>query len=303
MPSIPMMQKQCTDILEKLLGPHARQVEADLERWLVEPGVPDSLAEAMRYCALGGGKRIRPALLCLSAEAAGTRPGGELLRRCAVAVELVHCYSLVHDDLPTMDDDELRRGRPTAHVQFGEAMAILTGDALLTRAMGVLAESDDPRSARVSAELARASGPAGMIAGQVADMDLCELAEGAEALRYIHLHKTAALIRAAARMGAICAEASEKNLQIISDFAGQIGLIFQLIDDMLDVTGTVGAIGKTPGKDATSAKRTHVALLGLERTAELGRDMTDEALRCLEPLGPKADPLRRLAEILRERTY
>ena len=298
-----MMQKQCTDILEQLLGPHARQVEADLGQWLVEPSVPDSLAEAMRYCVLGGGKRIRPALVFLSADTVGIMPGRELLRRCAVAVELIHCYSLVHDDLPAMDDDELRRGRPTAHVQFGEAMAILTGDALLTRAMGILAESDDPKSARVSAELARASGAAGMIAGQVADMDLCELTEGAEALRYIHLHKTAALIRAAARIGAICAEAGERDLQAISDFAGQLGLIFQLIDDLLDVTGTIARLGKTPGKDAAGAKRTHVALLGPERAAELGRDMTDKALQCLEPLGPRADPLRRLADLLRERTY
>jgi len=147
-----MTERTDTDDLKELLRPYARQCEEDLASWLVEAGTPEPLAEAMRYCVLGGGKRLRPALACMAAEAVGDGSPDELARRCGAAVELVHCYSLVHDDLPAMDDDALRRGKPTAHVRFGEAMAILTGDALLTRAFGILAEADDPRAARLAAE-------------------------------------------------------------------------------------------------------------------------------------------------------
>ena len=298
-----MTQQQTADSLAQLLTPYARQVETDLERWLVEDDVPEALAEAMRYCVLGGGKRLRPALVRLSAEAVGNERPGELLRRAAVAVELIHCYSLVHDDLPAMDDDSLRRGRPTAHVKFGEAMAILAGDAVLTRALGVLTECEDARSARLATELAQAAGAAGMIAGQVADMNLCPVDEGPGGLRYIHLRKTAALIRAAARMGAICARADEQQLRAISVYAESLGLAFQLADDMLDVTGDAATLGKTPGKDAAGDKRTHVATLGPIATADMGRELTQAACRALSPLGQKAQNLRKLAELLGERTY
>jgi len=304
------MQKQCAEIMGELLAPHVRQVQADLEIWLVEPGVPDSLAEAMRYCVLGGGKRLRPALAFLSFEAvrecqAPAEPvqPSEALRRAAVAVELVHCFSLVHDDLPALDNDDLRRGRPTGHVRFGEAMAILAGDALLTRAMGLLAECDDPVSSRLVAELARAGGAAGMIAGQVADMGLCGVDEGPEGLRQIHLHKTAAVIRAAARMGALCASATREHLQAVCEYAELLGLAFQLIDDMLDVTGDAATLGKTPGKDAVGAKRTHVSLLGLAGAADLAGELTSRAQSALEPLGRGGQKLRRLAEMLAERTH
>jgi len=297
------MSNLATHNLSSLLAGHARQVEADLERWLVEPGTPDTLAEAMRYCALGGGKRLRPALVLMSARAVGGAAQRALARRGAVALEMVHCYSLVHDDLPAMDDDTLRRGRPTAHVKFGEAMAILAGDALLTRAFGLLAESEDARAAGVMAELARAAGPAGMIAGQVADMGLCELPDGLEGLHYIHLHKTAAMIRAAARIGAVCAGATEQQLAAMSTYGESLGLAFQLFDDLLDVTGSAEQIGKTPGKDAEVGKRTHVAELGLERARAAGRELTDAALRSLEPLGPAAESLRTLANLLTQRTH
>ena len=298
-----MTEQQSVDNLADLLDPCARRVEADLDLWLVEAGTPDTLAEAMHYCVLGGGKRLRPALVYLSAEAVSQVDSNELLRRSAVAVELVHCYSLVHDDLPSMDDDALRRGRPTAHVRFGEAMAILTGDALLTRAMGILAESDQDGSAAVAAELARAAGSAGMIAGQVADMSLCDVEEGLAGLRYIHMHKTAVIIRVAGRIGAICARASERQFGAISDYGEKLGLAFQLIDDMLDVTGEAATLGKNPGRDAANNKRTHVGLLGMAPTAEQGSELTLEAVRALEPLGPKAKNLRRLAELLGERIH
>ena len=298
-----MIPGQCTDALTALLEPHAQGLEADLETWLVEPDTPDVLAEAMRYCVGGGGKRLRPALVHLAAEALGRVDDDPLLRRSAVAVELIHCYSLVHDDLPAMDDDAIRRGRPTAHVRFGEAMAILAGDALLTRAMGLLADSDDPRALPVAAELARSAGPAGMIAGQVADMGLCDVEHGLAGLRYIHGRKTAALICAAVRIGALCADAREQDLQAISDYGHSLGMAFQLVDDLLDVTGDAETLGKTPGKDADSDKRTHAALLGLEAAAEMARDLTKQARRALRPLGDGAETLCRLAELLAQRTY
>lgn len=292
-----------------LLAPYAGRVESDLERWLVEPGTPESLAEAMRYCVLGAGKRLRPALVWMSAEAAagaGAAPD-EPTARAAVAIELVHCYSLVHDDLPAMDDDTLRRGRPTAHVKFGQAMAILAGDALLTRAFGVLAEA--PASGRsaaagpLAAELARAAGAVGMIAGQVADMDLCEVPAGAEGLRYIHLRKTAALIRAAARMGAWSGGAGEAFVQAVGDWGESLGLAYQLVDDLLDVTGSAEQLGKTPGKDAQAGKRTAIAELGLEAAQRLIEQLSARAVGALETLGGRAGTLRELTALLIRRTH
>ena len=206
-----LMGNSGSDKLGLMLAPYARKVESDLQLWLVDDGVPVSLAEAMHYCVLGGGKRLRPALVYLAAEAAGGSEDDEHVRRSAAAIEMVHTYSLVHDDLPAMDDDSLRRGRPTAHVKFGQAMAILAGDALLTRAFGVLAEGPAGGPvAELTGELASAAGAAGMIAGQVADMALCEVPAGLDGLQYIHMRKTAALIRSAARMGAICQAAPRR---------------------------------------------------------------------------------------------
>ncbi|MCJ7543719.1 MAG: polyprenyl synthetase family protein [Phycisphaerae bacterium] len=297
-----MVPKARSDVLGGLLAPYAQAVEADLAQWLVEPDVPAALAEAMRYCVLGGGKRLRPALVSMSAGAVGGDAGCELARRSAVAVELVHAYSLVHDDLPAMDDDVLRRGRPTVHVQFGQAMAILAGDALLTRAFGVLAESDEALAAALARELSAAAGPAGMIAGQVADMDLCPVPGGLEGLRYIHARKTAALIRGACRMGALCGRAERKALEAISTFGHSLGLAFQLADDLLDVTATAEDLGKTAGKDASHGKRTHAALIGLEASGRLGQELTASAIAALDGLGPAADDLRTLAKLLADRT-
>ncbi|HNX27016.1 MAG TPA: polyprenyl synthetase family protein, partial [Phycisphaerae bacterium] len=201
--------------LKDLLSPVAQSVKKDLDMWLIEAGTPSSLAAAMRYC-MEGGKRLRPALVMFSAQAAGGNAEDELVRRCAVAVEMVHVYSLVHDDLPAMDDDELRRGRPTAHIKFGEAMAILTGDSLLTRAFGVLAQSGSPLAGRLAGELSAAAGPTGMVGGQVADMAMCDVPAGYDGLEYIHRRKTGAIITAAARMGAIAAGADENKLAAIS---------------------------------------------------------------------------------------
>jgi len=289
--------------LRELLSPCAERAEADLKRWLVEPDTPPTLAEAMRYCVLGGGKRLRPALVYLSAEAVGGASDSDAARRAAVAVEIVHGYSLVHDDLPAMDDDTLRRGQPTAHVKFGEAMALLVGDALLTRAFGLLAEAPQGVSGALAAELARGAGSAGMIAGQAADMDLCDVPEGLDGVEFIHVRKTAALFRAATRMGALAGGAEPDVVDAVGRFGRSLGLAFQLVDDLLDVTADADQLGKTPGKDVRDGKRTHAAELGLQRAADLGRQYTREALDALGPLGPAGRTLCRLAELLTHRTH
>ena len=295
--SKPVTGSKSPGALGVLLAPYARRIELALERFLVEPGTPAEVAQAMRYCVLGG-KRLRPALVLMAAEATGDGWADNLADRAAAAVEMVHCYSLAHDDLPAMDDDSLRRGQPTAHVKFGEAMAVLAGDALLTRAFGVLADSGDPLCGPLAAELACGAGPAGMIAGQAADMGLCELPPGQEALGFIHWHKTAAMLRSAARMGAICSRALAGQLEAVSRYAESLGLAFQLVDDMLDVTGTAGQLGKTPGKDASAGKRTYVGELGIGRARELCDELTARAVGSLEAPGVRGQKLRELAELL-----
>jgi geranylgeranyl pyrophosphate synthase len=241
-------------------------------------------------------------LVFLAGGAVGMGSSDELLRRCAAAVEMVHCYSLVHDDLPAMDDDVLRRGMPTAHVKFGQAMAILAGDALLTRAFGVLAMSGDERSAVLSAQLSRAAGGAGMIAGQVGDMELCTLPKGLAGLEYVHSRKTGALIAASVRMGAICGRADKTTLTRLGKFGNILGLVFQVVDDVLDVTGKTHKIGKTPGKDSRHGKNTYISQLGLDEARRLSRKLTDQAIACLDFLGPKGDKLRLLTGLLAART-
>ncbi|MEI7835441.1 MAG: polyprenyl synthetase family protein [Planctomycetota bacterium] len=286
--------------MSEFLRPYTARAQADLERWLVEPEAPGPLAEAMRYCALGGGKRLRPAIVYMAAGAVGDA-GGELAGRAAAAVEMVHAYSLVHDDLPAMDDDALRRGRPTAHVKFGEAMAILASDAILTRAFGVLGEADDARAGRLVALLARGAGAAGMVTGQVADMGLCDVPAGAEPFRYIHLHKTAALLEAAARMGALAGGGNETDVETLGLYARTLGVAFQVVDDVLDVTGAAADLGKTPGKDAQAGKPTAVAALGLVAAGQLADRLTGQAIALLERFGPGGQDLATLAQLLGRR--
>jgi len=280
-----------------LLEPYARRCREHLLGRLVEPGVPEDLAEAMRYCVMNGGKRLRPSLVMMAAEI-GPGAQADLTARAAVAVELVHCYSLVHDDLPAMDDDTLRRGQPTAHVKFGEAMAILAGDAMLTRAFGVLAEGGHDRSGELVNELARAAGAGGMIAGQVADMKLCAVPQGMEGVDYIHLRKTAGLLRASARMGAVCGDMEEMQITALGEYGEALGMAFQLFDDLLDATGDAETLGKTPGKDAGANKCTAVAQLGIEGARKLGEELTDRAVAAIDGFGPPARRLVRLAQLL-----
>ncbi|MDP6635262.1 MAG: polyprenyl synthetase family protein [Phycisphaerae bacterium] len=288
--------------LGDFLARYAQRCNEHLEQWLVEPGVPEGLAAAMRYCVMNGGKRLRPGLVQMAGEL-GTDGDPDLTARAGAAVELVHCYSLVHDDLPAMDDDVLRRGRPTAHVQFGEAMAILAGDALLTRAFSLLTESGSARAGRLVLELGRCAGPAGMIAGQVADMKLCDVPEGLEGVTYIHLRKTAALLKASAAMGGVSAALTDPDIDALGQYGQALGLAFQVFDDILDVTADAGTLGKTPGKDADSDKRTIVAQLGLDGARKLGKDLSDQAVAALDGFGRRAEKLLHLANLLTKRTH
>ena len=298
------MEFSCeTSGIRALLAELAERINEALDRWSAPAEAPAELAEAMRYAVLGGGKRLRPALVLLSAGAAdGGRPATDPMP-AAVAVELVHCYSLVHDDLPAMDDDELRRGRPTVHVKFSEAMGILVGDALLTRAFEILAEHvESPEvTAALIAELARAAGAAGMVGGQAADMALCAVPDGQAGVRHIHMLKTAAMFAGAARMGAACAAAAPDRRDALGAFGADLGLAFQVTDDLLDATAASDVLGKTVGKDAAGGKRTYASLLGVESARLVAADISARALDRLANFGAAAEPLRALAGLLLDR--
>lgn len=259
---------------------------------------PQRLHAAMRHSLLGGGKRLRP-LLCRAAARAVVGGDCELAWTPAIAVELVHTYSLIHDDLPALDNDELRRRRPTCHVVFGEAMAILAGDALLTRAFAVLAAA--PEAAAMVGVLAEAAGtPAGMVAGQVADME----AHGGTplaAVRAIHERKTAALLRASVVLGAMAAGAGAVQREALGRCGGALGLAFQIADDVLDASASSAELGKTAGKDAAQNKATWVAAVGLAAARRTAAELTAEAEAALAGFGPAADHLRDLARLIPER--
>jgi geranylgeranyl diphosphate synthase, type II len=287
----------------KALQSQAEQVNAAMARMLAaQEGIQDRLFRAMKYTLDGPGKRLRGALVLWCNELAGGADTDDALT-AAVAIEMVHCYSLVHDDLPAMDDDDLRRGRPTCHIAFDEATAVLTGDALLTLAFELLASrvKDAGKAVGLIAELSRAAGPAGMIAGQMADLE-GEGAEGSVAmLEYIHTNKTARMFRAACVMGGICAGAKEKTLAALAEYGLKIGLGFQIQDDILDVSASSEDIGKTAGKDAEQGKMTYPAVVGMDESARILERLAADAVTALEGFGPEADVLRKLAVVLNER--
>ncbi|RMG09170.1 MAG: polyprenyl synthetase family protein [Planctomycetota bacterium] len=282
-------------------------VEAELDR-LLPPAEGDAtrLREAMRYSTLGGGKRVRPALCLLSCAAAGGERSRALPAACAL--EMIHVYSLVHDDLPAMDDDDLRRGRPTCHKAYGEATGILVGDGLQALAFEVLAReyaSDPPLGLDLVGLLAQAAGAAGMVGGQALDMAAPALADRSEAaLEAIHAQKTGALLRAAVLMGARCAgtTAGSPRWASLDAYARAVGLAFQVADDILDCTATTEALGKTAGKDQAQDKLTYVALLGLEGARAKARSLEAAAGDALAAFGPEAAPLRQLAHFVVSRT-
>jgi farnesyl diphosphate synthase len=251
------------------------------------------LAAAMRYAVLGGGKRIRPLLAYAAGEALGAEPA--VVDAAAAAVELIHAYSLVHDDLPCMDDDTIRRGKPTCHVAFGEATALLAGDALQALAFAILGQSRLPDAGRACAMLAEGAGWRGMAGGQAIDLAAVGGALPLPELENMHRMKTGALIRAAVNLGASCGRArSTVEDQALDRYARAAGLAFQVVDDVLDVEGSEAALGKTAGKDAAQGKPTFVALLGVRGARERAEALRVEALDALAPLGP---PARRLGEL------
>ncbi|ALD91175.1 polyprenyl synthetase family protein [Cupriavidus gilardii] len=266
--------------------------------------LPARLHEAMRYAAMGGGKRVRPLLVHAAGEVGGADPSA--CDAAACAVEMIHAYSLVHDDMPCMDDDDLRRGRPTVHKAYDEATALLVGDALQTQAFIVLAETDTLEPAarlRLVGELARASGSAGMAGGQAIDLQHVGQPMSLDQLETMHRMKTGALLRASIRMGALCGRIDEAGLAALDRYAAAIGLAFQVVDDILDVTADTATLGKTAGKDAEQHKPTYVSLLGLEPARELAARLRDDARKALAEFGDRAARLADLADLIVLRTH
>ncbi len=288
---------------DRSLNERVQIVNETLERLLAEQKeIPEDLRKALQYTLSAPGKRIRPALVLWCCELVGGRDNVDA-RLAAAAIEMVHTYSLIHDDLPAMDDDDLRRGRPTCHKAFDEATAILAGDGLLTLAFEVLADGvRDPKLAvNLVRELAQAAGPAGMIAGQIADLKAEHTVGTVEALEYIHINKTAKMFRCATLMGALCGGADDGQLDALGRYGLKIGLGFQIADDILDVSASSEQLGKTAGKDVTAAKCTYPAVVGMDRAQELARTLAHDAVAAVEPFGARADLLRRLALVLLER--
>jgi geranylgeranyl diphosphate synthase, type II len=317
--------------LNEYLQAQCERVDAALARFLpAPPACPEPIDAAMRYSLFAGGKRFRPVLVLAAADAIASHPPLQhdpadplgphqalrLATPAACAIEMIHTYSLVHDDLPAMDDDTLRRGRPTSHVVHGEGMAILAGDGLLTEAFALL--SREPcdaapaileRRMRTIREIATAAGALGMVGGQAVDLLAAEAAErdgrnpdfGLEALREMHAMKTGALIRASAVAGAIMAGGGDAAVAAVSEYAVRLGLAFQIVDDILDVEGATEDLGKTAGKDAAAGKPTYPSLVGLDRSRELARQAFDEALAALDRAGIARGRLHEIAAWVVER--
>lgn len=287
-------KKEAVDrTLEKLMPP--------------ETAFPPVIHEAMRYSLFAGGKRVRPVLAIAAAEALGAKPAGVL--PIAASLELIHTYSLIHDDLPAMDNDDFRRGRPTCHKVYGDAVAVLAGDGLLTMAFEVLSdpklEKTLPARALLSIikEISTASGVFGMVGGQVVDMQ----SEGKEidfpTLEYIHTHKTGALIRASVRVGALYARATKQQYLALTRYAEMTGLAFQIADDILDITSTQETLGKDIGSDLKKGKKTFPSFYGLDESRRRAREVVDNALGALKGFDRKADPLRELAKYIINRVH
>lgn len=285
--------------VEGFLSAKAARVEGALDAYWASCGdVPDTLREAVRYSLFAGGKRLRPALALGACEMVCGTDAPALPAACAL--EMIHTYSLIHDDLPAMDNDDLRRGRPTLHKVAGEAMAILAGDALLTMAFHILARdgASNPAIISVIAEIAEAAGAWGMVGGQVLDMAHEGQQAGLEALRRTHAAKTGALIRVSVRAGARLAGATEEASSALTRYGESLGLAFQIADDILDVTGTEAAIGKPVGSDVANEKSTYPALLGLPRAQALAGEAARHAVEALESFGGEAEIFRALARFV-----
>ena len=281
----------------------SKAVDAALDRFLPKASAkPATIHKAMRYSIFAGGKRMRPALVLAAAEACGGTDAAAMPLACAV--ECIHTYSLIHDDLPAMDDDDLRRGKPTNHVVFGEGIAVLAGDALLTQAFEVAARAQGwPRYSHrdLVLEIAKASGSLQLIAGQVADLEGEGKDHSVAQLRYIHERKTSALLCCSVRLGGMSADCTPAELKALTDFGYNVGLAFQVIDDILDVTQSSETLGKTAGKDVAAQKATYPRLVGLEKSKKIAAQLTAKAFDALKPFKGRAVALEALARYLLER--
>lgn len=289
-------QRECLDAVERAL-----------DHFLPgEDVLPVNLHKAMRYSVFAGGKRIRPVLMIAACEAAGGRREAVLPAACAM--EMIHTYSLIHDDLPAMDDDDFRRGKPTNHRVFGEALAILAGDGLLTEAFRLLADPDaggqlNPATRlRIIELMARNAGSFGMVAGQVVDMESEGRTIDFPTLEFIHTRKTGALILAAIQTGALVAGADDETFASLSRYGEAAGLAFQVADDILDIVGDQAQLGKDVGSDQQRGKATYPALLGLEEARQKAVELRDLALAALQPFGEEAEPLRQIARYIVDRS-
>ena len=300
-PAVPAAAFDLTGWSREQLG----RVEEALSRW-VSAEAPAGLGESMRYAVLDGGKRLRPLLVLAASDAVGGQPEAAL--RAACAIELIHAYSLVHDDMPCMDNDVLRRGKPTVHVQFGEAQALLAGDALQALAFELLTPEGDEVPPAVQAQLcrllARAAGYEGMAGGQAIDLASVGVDLDESRLRRMHRLKTGALLQASVAMGAACASAPAPVLQALMRYGAALGLAFQVVDDILDVTADSATLGKTAGKDAASDKPTYVSLMGLERARAHAAELLAEARSALQDSGlPDTRALTALADMVVHRSH
>ena len=285
---------------------HQARIEVLLAELLPPPHLaPQRLHEAMRYAVLDGGKRVRPLLAFAAAEVTGAPL--ERAQRAAAAVELIHAYSLVHDDMPAMDDDTLRRGKPTVHVEYDEATALLVGDALQSLAFEVLASgplSENPATQlQMLHLLAQAAGSRGMAGGQAIDLASVGRPLDLTELEFMHIHKTGALIRASVLLGANCGRLDEHHADALDHYAKCVGLAFQVVDDVLDAEAPTATLGKTAGKDAASNKPTYVSLLGVARARELAEELRVDAHAALAQLGEPASRLRQIADFVVERRF
>ncbi|HEX3027660.1 MAG TPA: farnesyl diphosphate synthase [Clostridia bacterium] len=294
------------NLVEQRINEYTDMVNKALDRYLPDTSCPQKdVCEAMRYSAMAGGKRIRPTLLLEFCKVAGGDAEATLPFACAV--EMIHTYSLIHDDLPCMDNDDLRRGKPSCHIRFGEATALLAGDALLSLAFETALCNNykgkiKPENAlRAVYELARASGAEGMVGGQIIDLESEGHQVSLETLKFMHNKKTGAMITASARMGCILADAGENEIQWAAGYADNLGLAFQIVDDILDATSDNETLGKPVGSDEDNDKSTYITHLGIEKSKVLVQKLTDEAVLSLKGFGPKSEFLSLLAEALANR--
>lgn len=289
-------------MLSAYIAKHKQPFDEVMLQLIQEEDIPTELKQSMLYSLSVGGKRLRPLLVFAVLEAFGHHPKKGY--KVAAAIEMIHTYSLIHDDLPAMDDDELRRGKPTNHIVYGEATAILAGDSLLTHAFKVIAEDHEltmPQRVQLVLELSKAAGPMGMVAGQILDMEAEDHPVTLDQLKQIHVHKTGRLIEFAIVAGALISEASETTIQTLRQFAYHIGLAFQIKDDILDVEGNTELIGKKVGSDAVNGKSTYVSLTSLKQAKEMLADEILAAQKLLENLPGSTELLKAITQYIQER--